>query len=97
MFWFDNGTPVNQVLGSQLPAGRLSCPTPSRTRRQPGGVGSVGSGQALVALGRGTRLVAAVSLNAHERLGRLADWLRPGSLFDDPGPDEEQLLMASGG
>ena len=53
--------------------------------------GSVECGEALVALGRGTRLVAAVSLNSHERLGRLAGWLRPGSAFDDPGR-EEQLL-----
>jgi NADPH-dependent 2,4-dienoyl-CoA reductase/sulfur reductase-like enzyme len=45
--------------------------------------GSVESGQALVAMGRGDRLVALVSLNAHERLGQLADGLRPGSAFDD--------------
>jgi NADPH-dependent 2,4-dienoyl-CoA reductase/sulfur reductase-like enzyme len=67
--------------------------------------GSVGSGQALVALGRGSRLVAVVSLNAHERLGQLTDRLRPGALLDDldglgdlgdhePG---DQTLTASGG
>jgi NADPH-dependent 2,4-dienoyl-CoA reductase/sulfur reductase-like enzyme len=40
--------------------------------------GSVESGQALVALGRGQRAVAVVSLNAHEQLPGLADQLRPG-------------------
>lgn len=59
--------------------------------------GSVESGQALVALGRGIRLVAVVSLNAHERLGQLTDGLRPGSMFDNPGPEEEEHLTASGG
>jgi NADPH-dependent 2,4-dienoyl-CoA reductase/sulfur reductase-like enzyme len=45
--------------------------------------GSVECGQALVALGRGVRLVALISLNAHERLGQSTDVLRPGSMFDD--------------
>jgi len=45
--------------------------------------GSVETGSALVALGRGNQLVAVVSLDAHERLGSLASQLRPGSSLDD--------------
>jgi 3-phenylpropionate/trans-cinnamate dioxygenase ferredoxin reductase subunit len=45
--------------------------------------GSVESGSALVALGRGSQLVAVVSLDAHERLGSLVSQLRPGSSLDD--------------
>jgi len=45
--------------------------------------GSVETGSALVALGRGSQLVAVVSLDAHERLASLASQLRPGSSLDD--------------
>jgi NADPH-dependent 2,4-dienoyl-CoA reductase/sulfur reductase-like enzyme len=45
--------------------------------------GSVEAGSALVALGRGSQLVAVVSLDAHERLASLASQLRPGSSLDD--------------
>jgi 3-phenylpropionate/trans-cinnamate dioxygenase ferredoxin reductase subunit len=44
--------------------------------------GSIESGQALVALGRGDRLAAVVSLNAHGRLAPLVDQLRPGTPLD---------------
>jgi len=44
--------------------------------------GSVEDGQALVALSRGVRLVAVVSLDAHERLGPVVDQLRPGATLD---------------
>jgi 3-phenylpropionate/trans-cinnamate dioxygenase ferredoxin reductase component len=44
--------------------------------------GSVESGQALVALGRGSRLTAVVSLNAHGRLAPLVDQLSPGARLD---------------
>ena len=45
--------------------------------------GSVETGSALVALGRGSQLVAVVSLAAHERLASLAGQLRPGTSLDD--------------
>jgi NADPH-dependent 2,4-dienoyl-CoA reductase/sulfur reductase-like enzyme len=45
--------------------------------------GSLESGEALVALGRRDRLVGVISLNAHERLPQLADWLRPDAAYDD--------------
>lgn len=45
--------------------------------------GSVETGEALVALGRGSQLVAVVSLNAHERLASVVDQLRPGRSVDD--------------
>jgi 3-phenylpropionate/trans-cinnamate dioxygenase ferredoxin reductase subunit len=45
--------------------------------------GSVGSGEALVALGRRDRLVAVVSLNAHSRLPLLTDRLLGATPFDD--------------
>lgn len=45
--------------------------------------GSMETGSALVALGRGNQLVAVVSLDAHERLASLASQLRPGSSLDD--------------
>jgi NADPH-dependent 2,4-dienoyl-CoA reductase/sulfur reductase-like enzyme len=45
--------------------------------------GSVETGSALVAMGRGSQLVAVVSLGAHERLASLVDQLRPGSSLDD--------------
>jgi len=57
--------------------------------------GSIETGQALVALGRGSQLVAVVSLDAHERLTPLVSQLRPGKSPDDlPGlrvgaPDRE--------
>ena len=44
--------------------------------------GSIESGQALVALGRGSRLAAVVSLNAHGRLAPMVDQLRPGTPLD---------------
>jgi len=49
--------------------------------------GSVESGEALVALGRGTRLTAVVSLNAHDSLAALVGQLRPGTLLDEVRPD----------
>jgi 3-phenylpropionate/trans-cinnamate dioxygenase ferredoxin reductase subunit len=45
--------------------------------------GSMESGRALVALGRGDQLVALVSLDSHERLAPLVGQLRPGSSLDD--------------
>ena len=45
--------------------------------------GSVETGRALVALGRGDQLVALVSLDAHERLAPLVSQLRPGNSLDD--------------
>ncbi|MEO5663495.1 MAG: FAD/NAD(P)-binding oxidoreductase [Nocardioides sp.] len=45
--------------------------------------GSVEAGRALVALGRGSQIVAVVSLDAHERLEPLVGQLRPGSSLDD--------------
>jgi NADPH-dependent 2,4-dienoyl-CoA reductase/sulfur reductase-like enzyme len=45
--------------------------------------GSVESGRALVALARGSQVVAVVSLDAHERLTSLVSQLRPGSSLDD--------------
>jgi 3-phenylpropionate/trans-cinnamate dioxygenase ferredoxin reductase subunit len=45
--------------------------------------GSLETGRALVALGRGSQLVAVVSLDAHERLAPLVTQLRPGSSLDD--------------
>lgn len=45
--------------------------------------GSVETGSALVALGRGSQLVAVVSLAAHDRLASLAGQLRPGTSLDD--------------
>jgi len=47
--------------------------------------GSAESGEALLALGRGDRLVAVVSLNAHDRLPQLIAQLRPWASFDDIG------------
>jgi hypothetical protein len=44
---------------------------------------SIESGEALFALGRRGRLVAVTSLNAHQRLLQLADWLRPDTTYDD--------------
>ena len=49
--------------------------------------GSIESGQALVALGRGSRLAAVVSLNAHGCLPPLVDQLRPGMRLDDVRPE----------
>lgn len=45
--------------------------------------GSVETGSALVALGRGSQLVAVVSLDAHERLTSMVSQLRPGSPLDN--------------
>ena len=45
--------------------------------------GSMETGRALVALGRGEQLVALVSLDAHERLAPLVSQLRPGDSLDD--------------
>jgi len=45
--------------------------------------GSVETGRALVALGRGSQLVSVVSLDAHERLTPLVSQLRPGTSLDD--------------
>jgi NADPH-dependent 2,4-dienoyl-CoA reductase/sulfur reductase-like enzyme len=45
--------------------------------------GSVEDGRALVAMGRGSQLVAVVSLDAHERLAPLESQLRPGTSIDD--------------
>jgi 3-phenylpropionate/trans-cinnamate dioxygenase ferredoxin reductase subunit len=45
--------------------------------------GSVKTGKALVAMGRGSQLVAVVSLDAHERLAPLVSQLRPGNSLDD--------------
>jgi NADPH-dependent 2,4-dienoyl-CoA reductase/sulfur reductase-like enzyme len=45
--------------------------------------GSMESGRALVALGRGDQLVALVSLDSHERLAPLVGLLRPGRSLDD--------------
>jgi hypothetical protein len=45
--------------------------------------GSMQTGRALVALGRGDQLVAVVSLDAHERLAPLVSQLRPGNSLDD--------------
>ena len=45
--------------------------------------GSVETGSALVALGRGSQVVAAVSLDAHERLPSVVSQLRPGVSLDD--------------
>lgn len=45
--------------------------------------GSVETGRALVAKGRGRQLVAVVSLDAHDRLASLVSQLRPGSSLDD--------------
>jgi 3-phenylpropionate/trans-cinnamate dioxygenase ferredoxin reductase subunit len=53
--------------------------------------GSVETGSALVAMGRGSQLVAVVSLDAHERLASLASQLRPGSSLDDL-PKESDVL-----
>jgi len=56
--------------------------------------GSVESGEALLALGRGDRLVAAVSLNAHGRLPLLAAQLRPGALLDEVSGEAELTSSA---
>jgi len=45
--------------------------------------GSVETERALVALGRGSQLVAVVSLNAHEHLAALESQLRPGTSLND--------------
>jgi NADPH-dependent 2,4-dienoyl-CoA reductase/sulfur reductase-like enzyme len=45
--------------------------------------GSMETGRALVALGRGDQLVALVSLDSHERLAPLVGHLRPGRSLDD--------------
>jgi hypothetical protein len=45
--------------------------------------GSLETGRAVVALGRGSQLVAVVSLDAHERLAPLVSQLRPGTSLDD--------------
>jgi 3-phenylpropionate/trans-cinnamate dioxygenase ferredoxin reductase subunit len=45
--------------------------------------GSVEDGRAVVALCRGSQLVAVVSLDAHERLATLVRQLRPGTSLDD--------------
>lgn len=45
--------------------------------------GSLETGTALVALGRGSQLVAVVSLDAHEHLSALESQLRPGTSLDD--------------
>lgn len=57
--------------------------------------GSVGSGEALVALGRGARLVGVVSLNAHGRLPQVTDQLRPGAAFDDVQLNESTATAAA--
>ena len=56
--------------------------------------GSVESGEALLALGRGDRLVAAVSLNAHGRLALLAAQLRPGASLDEVRGEAELTSSA---
>ncbi len=53
--------------------------------------GSVETGGALVALGRGSRLVALVSLDAHERLASMASQLRPGTGLDDVRTESDSL------
>jgi 3-phenylpropionate/trans-cinnamate dioxygenase ferredoxin reductase component len=58
--------------------------------------GSIESGQALVALGRGSRLAAVLSLNAHERLAPLVGQLRPGSLVDDLSMDVPSPVTGAG-
>jgi len=58
--------------------------------------GSVASGEALVALGRGHLLVAMVSLDAHGRLAQLTDRLRPGASFDDVGLEEAAVTASAG-
>ena len=45
--------------------------------------GSMETGRALVALGRGDQVVALVSLDTHERLAPLLGQLRPGNSLDD--------------
>ena len=45
--------------------------------------GSMETGRAMVALGRGDQVVALVSLDAHERLAPLLGRLRPGTSLDD--------------
>jgi 3-phenylpropionate/trans-cinnamate dioxygenase ferredoxin reductase subunit len=56
--------------------------------------GSTESGQALVALGRGSRLAAVVSLNAHGRLAPLVDQLRPGARLDGVQLEEAARTLA---
>jgi 3-phenylpropionate/trans-cinnamate dioxygenase ferredoxin reductase subunit len=56
--------------------------------------GSVETGQALVALGRGNRLAAVVSLNAHGRLAPLVDQLRPGAMLGDVQLEEAARTLA---
>ncbi len=53
--------------------------------------GSMESGKALVALGRGDQVVALVSLDTHERLAPLVSQLRPGNSLDDM---EEAVIHA---
>lgn len=53
--------------------------------------GAVETGKALVALGRGTQLVAIVSLDAHDHLPPLVAQLRPGTSLDDVVGPSDQL------
>jgi NADPH-dependent 2,4-dienoyl-CoA reductase/sulfur reductase-like enzyme len=57
--------------------------------------GSVESGQALVALGRGARLVGVISLNAHGRLPHVTDQLRRGAAFDDAQFNDSTVTPAA--